>query len=145
MAGSLIFTLRVLAFLSGVFLIYLTLLYKHEEGQVKNKLEDLWIRVDDFQKIALSRQTAFMKVVAETLTLGFDRVFGKKLISLHSLIVSVCYSIASIAIPLALIDFYIKSSLLRPLALILFAYFVMGSFPAIVSWLVKSKAKQKKL
>jgi hypothetical protein len=118
----LIFTLRVLAFILGLSLIYLTFLYKHEEGPVKNKLEDLWIKIDDLQQLALSRQTAFMKVVAETITSGFNLIFGKKLISLQSLIVSVCYSIASIAIPIALIDLYIKSSLLKPLALIFVVY-----------------------
>ena len=51
---------------SGLLCIYLaTFLYETQEGKVQNLLEDLWVRIEDLKLAALSRQTAFVRVVAE--------------------------------------------------------------------------------
>ena len=69
--------LRVLALLVGVFVLYAAaFLYENEEKQLQNKLEDLWIRLDDYQHFALSRQAAFLKTVAAASIARMDEAFG---------------------------------------------------------------------
>jgi hypothetical protein len=78
-----------LEFLLGVFCILTAIiLYPGEEGRIQSKFEDLWIRVHDYQKLALSKHALFMTQVAKLETHIFDRLFGNKLISGHALVVS---------------------------------------------------------
>jgi hypothetical protein len=77
--------------LLGVFcIVTATLLYPKEDGTIQSKLEDFWVRVDDYQKLALSRAAAFMTQVARFESRFLDRVFGHKLISPQALAVSFC-------------------------------------------------------
>ena len=74
------------------------LLYETEEGRIQNKLESLWIRLSDAQSVALSKQAIFIRVVADLTNWFFDRLFGAKLVSLQSVGVSACFSLASLAV-----------------------------------------------
>ncbi len=85
--------------ITGAFcLLTAGLAYPGEEGQMQSALEDLWAKVDDRQKGALSTHTAFMQQVAKAASRGFDAVFGHRLLSLRCLGVSISYSIASFGI-----------------------------------------------
>jgi hypothetical protein len=98
------FSLRVLAVIAGLFcLLTASLAYPGEEGQMQTIFEDLWTKIDDRQKAALSLHTGFMQQVAKLLSRGFDLLFGQSLFSVRCLGVSISYSIAST--PLALILF----------------------------------------
>jgi len=55
----------------------------------------LWVRVDDYQGKALSKQTIFLRELLSVLNRGFDRLLGNKLFSVRSIIVTFCYSWAS--------------------------------------------------
>jgi len=79
------------------------LLYPGDEGQIQSKFEDLWVRIDDYKQLALSKHAAFMTQVAEFETRFLDRVFGPKLISWHALSVSLCCAIAACAVVGALV------------------------------------------
>jgi hypothetical protein len=77
----------------GVLLVYASFSYEDEEGKIQSRLEEWWIRIDDFKRQALSSHIAFMKVLASVLTSFLDRLFGVRLFSLQSFGVSMCYSI----------------------------------------------------
>jgi FtsH-binding integral membrane protein len=136
------FTLHTLGIVVGLLLVSTKLLYKSEQGKLQSKLEDLWIRIDDLQKQALSRQTAFMGVVAETLTARFDRNFGKKLISLQSLIVSVCHAVATLILGIILLEKYSRTFNDPSLILIFFIYLFTGLYPTFIPLLSKGKRRQ---
>lgn len=82
--------------LLGVFCVLTAiLLYPDEQGKIQSKFEDFWIRVDDFQNLALTRHAAFMTQVAKLETRLLDRIFGSQSISLQFVVVSACLSLAS--------------------------------------------------
>jgi|SRR6267142_526169 len=85
--------------LLGLFCVLSAIvLYPGEEGRIQSKFEDFWVRVDDYQKLALSRNAAFMTQVAKLQTRFLDRVFGAKLISAQALAVSFCCSVATFSL-----------------------------------------------
>jgi hypothetical protein len=52
---------RPIEALLGLFCVLTAVvLNPDEEGKIQSKLEDFWIRVDDFQNLALTRHVAFM-------------------------------------------------------------------------------------
>jgi hypothetical protein len=82
--------------LIGVVLIYAALFtYEDEEDRFQDRIQTWWIRLHDKQKTARSRVAAFMQEVARLTGEGLDQLFGKRLLSLHFVIVSVYLSIAS--------------------------------------------------
>jgi hypothetical protein len=85
---------RPIEALLGVFcLVTATLLYPKEDGTIQSKLEDFWVRVDDYKNFALSKHAAFMTQVAQLETRFLDRVFGKELFSGQALGMSICFSL----------------------------------------------------
>jgi hypothetical protein len=87
---------RPIAALLGVFcLVTATLLYPKEDGTIQSKLEDFWVKVDDYKISTLSRHTAFMVGVARLETHILDWIFGRKIISIQSFIASAWCSTAS--------------------------------------------------
>jgi len=87
---------RLALAVAGAFcLLTACLAYPGEEGKMQSVLEDLWAKIDDRQKGALSAHTVFMQQVAKATSRGFDAVFGHALLSRRCLGVSVAYSIAS--------------------------------------------------
>src|SRR5262245_50863504 len=76
---------RLLAGAAGLLLLYAAFfMYENTEGQVQNRLEEWWIRLDDSRRSAASWQAAFLKKVAETSNRFFDRVFGTRLLPLRA-------------------------------------------------------------
>jgi hypothetical protein len=99
---------RPIEALLGVFCVLSAIvLYPNEEGKIQSKFEDFWIRVDDFQNLALTHHAAFMKGVANLETRFLDRVFGKRLISIQALGVSFCFSLGTIALLTMLVSYII--------------------------------------
>ena len=95
---------RIAAIGLGSVLLYIALfLYETESGNYQNRLEDLWVRIDDLSRTALTRQTAFLKQTLGFLSFGFDSLFGKKLISTRSIAITLSYSVSSLCL---LMDFY---------------------------------------
>jgi hypothetical protein len=102
------------------------LLYPSEDGKIQSILQDLWIRVDDRQKTALSLHTAFMQEVAKLETRFLEMVFGKNLFSVRSLGASLYYSAASITLMALLFSYlegvHAKTLLFEWCLLIVFAF-----------------------
>jgi hypothetical protein len=85
--------------LLGLFCVLSAIvLYPNEEGTIQSKFEDFWIRVDDYQQLALSKHAAFMTQVAKLETRFLDRVFGHRLVSGQALGVSFCFSMVGLSL-----------------------------------------------
>jgi hypothetical protein len=88
---------RVLAFAGGVAALYAgILLYPDEYGHVQNELEEWWKTAYRRQQLELSKAALFMRATATLTGWLLDAVFGKKLISFTSIIVSLSLSMASL-------------------------------------------------
>src|SRR5438128_3844359 len=113
-------------FVFGVVLVYVAVfLYEDEQGKIQNGLEDLWLRLAERQQTALAQHGAFLHIAARIANSWLDRLFGKQLLSLRSIGVSVCYSLASFLFLVAL--FSPHDSYLLKQNLILALVFVVSS------------------
>ncbi len=68
------------------------LMFEDEEGRWQNRIEKLWVTIDD--RSSGSRTATFFGKVASIVTRGFDRIFGQKLLSFQFVGVSTCCSLA---------------------------------------------------
>jgi hypothetical protein len=90
---------RPIEVLLGVFCVLTAIvLYPDEEGKLQSRLEDFWVRVDDYKLAALSQHTVFMRQVASLESSVFDSIFGKELFTEKSLAISFSLSTMSEAI-----------------------------------------------
>ena len=110
--------IRVLAATIGALALYLAFfLFEDSEGKSRDRIEDLWSRIEDQWKRGGNRLTMLLIMVAQAANTILDRLFGKELVSARSLGISSSYS---------LFGFWIASSVLlenqdsRSLALQLF-------------------------
>jgi hypothetical protein len=129
------FALRLIVGAIGLGLIYQAfLLYETQEGAFANKLEDLWIKIDDLHKVAVAKHTAFVSVLAAFFSTILDRIFGKKLLSVQATCVSVCYAIASLGLTLLVIDLYFEGKLEGEESFVsmLIYCFTYGTIPALI-------------
>ena len=87
-----------LGFFLGLFCVLTaTMLYPGEEGKIQSTFEDSWVRVDDYQKRALSKHAAFMTEVAKLESRFIDRVFGEGPFSVRAIGVAYVAALGSIA------------------------------------------------
>jgi hypothetical protein len=92
-------SLHLLVGLLGFSLLYAALfLHENEEGHLQNRLEKLWIAVDDLSKVALSKQTAFLQQVSAMANSALNRLFGKRLFSAAAVSASLCLSLGTAAL-----------------------------------------------
>jgi hypothetical protein len=99
--------LRLLSGTVGGLLLYAAIFtYTNERDQLQDKLVDVWVRIGEMQSKAISKHTAFMRVVADLTSKLFDFVFGKKLFSYQALLVSGFYASASECFYLSLSDMH---------------------------------------
>jgi len=68
---------RVLSATAGCVFLYLAFfLYEDERGQIQNRLEQLWVSIDDEARRARDTNAAFMRGIVRIVSNTFDRVFG---------------------------------------------------------------------
>jgi hypothetical protein len=97
---------KVLSFGVGLTLVYLgAFIYESEQKKLQNRLEDLWLKVDDLNAAGLKKRAAFMVVVAQITTSSFDAVFGPDLISLPCVGASMAYALAYACLLFAIVRF----------------------------------------
>src|SRR5216684_8894839 len=90
--------LHLLVDLLGLSLLYAALfLHENEEGQLQNRLEKLWIAVDDLSKAALSKQAAFLQQVSAMANSALNKLFGTRLFSVGAVSASLCLSIGCVS------------------------------------------------
>ena len=80
---------RILRWVLATLLIYGFFLKEDADAKVQSRIETWWLRLAYGQEAALSRVTAFLRVVARLTGTVFDRRFGKKLFSPRGVLVSV--------------------------------------------------------
>jgi len=85
--------LHILVGLLGSLLLYMSLfLTESEEGQIQNRLEELWVRIDDLSKSSLTKEAAFLQQASALLANGLDWLFGNKLLSAKAIATSLSLS-----------------------------------------------------
>ncbi len=90
---------RSLEILLGLFCVLTAiLLYPGEEERIQTALQDVWVRVDDYQKFALSKHATFLTQVARLETGFLDWLFGPKLLSEKALAVSFSLSVGTFSL-----------------------------------------------
>jgi hypothetical protein len=104
------YALQAMGWLAGLLLIYAGM-FLYEDGQkhIQNRLEELWIRIDDRSKGA---ESVFKSLTIETSRIVervFDRIFGKSIWSCHFLAVSLGLTSLS-AGAIAVYYFYLNKS-----------------------------------
>jgi hypothetical protein len=88
---------HVLLGLAGLLLLYVGLfLTETEEGKLENRLEELWIRVDDLSSKAMTKQAVFLRQITKLVADGFASLFGPKLVSLKAAASCLCFALASL-------------------------------------------------
>lgn len=89
--------LHILAPLFGLYLWYLTYVMRETtEGKWVNRIEELWVRIDDRSKVSGSKTKLVFSAVATKVTKILDQVFGVRIISPRVVGVSGSLSFASL-------------------------------------------------
>jgi hypothetical protein len=87
---------RIIVIAVALSFIYMAFfLYEDQEGKYQNRLEELWVQIDDLSRTALSRHTAFLKKNIGFFAWGLDYLFGKKLFSVRAVTITLAYSVGS--------------------------------------------------
>jgi hypothetical protein len=68
--------LRIMRWVLALFLIYAFFLKEDADKKVQSIVETWWLKLAYGQEAALSRATAFLRVVARLTGTVFDRLFG---------------------------------------------------------------------
>jgi hypothetical protein len=133
---------RPIEALLGVFCVLSAIvLYPDEEGTLQSKFEDFWVRVDDYQHLALSKHAAFMTQVAKLETRFLDTLFGQKLISLRSIEVSISCSLISSILGLSPIFRLFVGDYAISIVALVFNFFIVGGLFLLVGKTVVAKRR----
>lgn len=107
----LVAALHLVIGLIGAVLLYVALFLREtEEGKLQNRLEELWIEIDDLSKAALSRQTAFLQRVSALANSGLNKLFGVRPFSAGAVSASLCFSFGSVSFFLAYLFGHVTAS-----------------------------------
>ena len=88
--------LRAAAGLLGFYLIYLTFVMRESiEGNWVNRIEELWIRIDDRNKAVGETTKTLFEVLARKVNAVFDRIVGTRLVSIRLIGISGSLSFTS--------------------------------------------------
>jgi hypothetical protein len=82
--------------IGGVLLYVALFLSETEEGKLQNRLEKLWVDINDLSRKALTKQAAFLQQISAIANSGLNRLFGKGLLSAEAIAASLCFSLTSI-------------------------------------------------
>lgn len=97
--------------LCGLMLAAIALfLTEDQEGKIQNRLEELWVRVDDLSTGAMRWEAALMQQASKMLTNALDGLFGQKLWSWRAVATSTGLSSTSICVGLFLTEIYVNHS-----------------------------------
>lgn len=134
--SKLLIASRIIAGMVSAILIYSSLfLYESEEGNLQNKLVDLWIRIDDAQRYALAKHTMLMRSVASLITSGLNRIFGGRAFSIQSIGVSACYALAALFLTMIILMQFVsgkRAEIPSSFWTISLGALILGSIPAMM-------------
>jgi len=88
---------KTASLLFGSLLLYIAFfMYEDEQGKLQNRIENIWIAVNDKQKASADKATVLFNKVADVVRRVLNRILGTKLISIQMIGVSSSASFASI-------------------------------------------------
>ncbi|QDT16762.1 hypothetical protein CA12_28690 [Alienimonas californiensis] len=100
--------LSLLGGIIGIGLLYIAVfLYDDEHGQMQNRLEHWWLKMQDYSEMTVGRHVVFARRVCTTLGEHFDRLFGESVFSIRSVAVSSAYSLAAFGFVFFLLLLYL--------------------------------------
>jgi hypothetical protein len=79
----------------GVMFLFTGLLYETEEGEIQNRLEEWWCKLDDAANSSLNINFRIIQGFAKRSQAHIELLFGKNLISAQSVGVSICWGMIS--------------------------------------------------
>ena len=89
---------RVVALILGCVAFYFAFfLYEGEEGALQNRLDEVWVEIDERAKQTDTATTAFLNRIFALVSHLLSHIFGGRLISLHMLSMSVNLSLFGFA------------------------------------------------
>jgi hypothetical protein len=89
--------LHVIIGVCGCLLLYIAIVMKpDEEGNLQNRIETLWITVNDKQQVSGDRTTALFNRIAGVVSRTYNRILGVRLISVQMVGVSSASSLAGL-------------------------------------------------
>lgn len=91
-----IFFSKIIAFVLGVMLIYLSFLYEDEEKRIKNWFTDAWLKLDESDRTFTQKLNAILSNYHMWFTRNLDSLFGSEVLSKRSVFISYCLSIISV-------------------------------------------------
>ena len=90
---------RVIAGAVGMLAFYMSfLMYEDEEGVWQNRLEELWIIIDEQKKAAEGTTTALFNRIGDILRKAFDHLFGTRLLSFRSFVITANFSFLTLSL-----------------------------------------------
>lgn len=104
--------LRILAIPIGLLAYCIAfLMFEDEEGEWQNRLESLWIAVNDREKLSGGKTSALFSTVADVLTRALNRLLGRKLLSFQVISVSLSSSLAAMLFGFAILCLWMAVAL----------------------------------
>lgn len=106
-------TFRIAMIFGGGLLVYAVVtMFPDEEGKLQNRIENLWVAIDDMQQSAVGRATALFNRIASYVTRIYNRILGVRLISVQMVGVSSASSLAGFFLGTAYVSFALLSLLM---------------------------------
>src|SRR5579871_1992059 len=106
--------LQTLAFVVSLAAYYCAaFMYEDEQGELQNRVERLWVAINDKKKLSGGEASIFFNKVARVVQRVFDRIYGKDLISAQLIGVSVCYALAGLGLGVAALFSWMRVQLLH--------------------------------
>lgn len=126
---------RAIAGILGLAILYVAwFVYEDEEKLLQSTIENWWVRFDDLRSVIVSRQTAFVIVVAERTNDVLSRVFGQALITRDSVASATTFATAGYATTIAVAGYIgVKPDFSVTSGVIAFGAFACGIAPLVSS------------
>ncbi len=134
--------LRWLTAAVGVLVVYLAAFtYEGTDRLIKNRLEDLWLRLAYYPATPFGVARRLVLVVLALMDKIFDRLFGPNRLSIRTLSIALCYAYSGLLLSSVPLSLYVRLAAVelptmirewgRPHLIIAAVAFVMGTLPAL--------------
>ena len=134
--------LRWLTAAVGVLVVYLAAFtYEGTDRLIKNRLEDLWLRLASCPATPFGVARRLVRVVLALMDKILDRLFGPNRLSIRTLSIALCYAYSGLLLSSVPLSLYVRLAAVelptmirewgRPHLIIAAVAFVMGTLPAL--------------
>ncbi|HEV7675030.1 MAG TPA: hypothetical protein VGQ12_10915 [Candidatus Angelobacter sp.] len=128
---------RSIVIVLGIMLALFSALVKEDEaGHIQSRLDQLWRRIDALSTSALAKHTVFLRETLAFFSAGVDRIYGRALLSVQAVAVTLSFSVASFLLLLAFWkQRYLPTTYSYPLTVLMFVgiFMLIGFGPTFVA------------